>query len=497
MIKTNLKEKLHKKTTKIEASINIINKLYRDKDVKGLLRFIKQKSIDVVVESLDEIDDIQITLFVLIATKDKECGEIFKYLSDSKREDVISGATFQQLKIIVNEMWPDEVLDLSDELPQYFKSILLALDSDMRVAVKKIAKFTEDEAGSVMNPDFMTLREKWTVKEAIIEIKRNRDEYEPQMIYYVTDDEGVLKGSLTVSEIFFADDFNDTIENISNVRQTAVKANDELVEVIDIFEKYQCESLPVVDEENKVVGYISDNDILPAISEEATEDIYNMYGITDLQFPYMKSSIWSIAKSRLLWLIILMISATLTTIVIDQFQQLGYVLTAGLSTIVLIPILPVISGSSGNAGAQSSASVIRALSVGEVTDKEYTKIVWKEFRVGLLVGLILCLVNFVRLTIYFAIFNPDMQPAIDAGAKIMQNITPFEVGLIGAASSSIALWIAIVLSKLVGGILPLVAMKINVDPTVMAMPVLSTLLDATTTTILFGLGIGILQIIIV
>ncbi|MBR2651854.1 magnesium transporter [bacterium] len=183
----------------------------------------------------------------------------------------------------------------------------------------------------------------------------------------------------------------------------SVKPNDDIESIIDLFKEYHFENIPVVNNENRLIGIISDNDILPAIEEEVTEDIYNMYGIQKTEETYFKSSIIKIVKSRLLWVVVLMVSATLTSVAISLFQNLGASITAGVSTALLVPIIPVITGTSGNTGSQSFATTVRLIAIGDVTPKEYKKLIFNEFKIGLLLGFFVSIINFARLLIYFAI----------------------------------------------------------------------------------------------
>ena len=283
-----------------------------------------------------------------------------------------------------------------------------------------------------------------------------------------------------------------------------VKPTDELEDVINLFDRYNLNNLPVVNNRGVLIGLINNKDIATAMQDEATEDIYNMYGITEMKTPYLHASIWNISKSRLLWLVILMVAATLTSFVLDQFQNLGETLTQGLSSIMLVPLLPVLTGTSGNAGSQASASVIRSLSIGEITKKEYWKAIRKEMCVGIMIGLILALVNFARVLAYYGI-TLDSQMAKfakwasthpDISANVSDKGYVFSKLSIIAATTSLTLFISIFFSKLLGSALPIIATKCNIDPTVMSAPILATLLDVVTTTTLFGIGIGIIHVII-
>lgn len=474
-----------------------ILKTYEHKDITGLKKLLKSKRIDKIVESLETINDTQIILFVLVATKDGICGDIFKYLNTELKSKIINDASLQQLRIILFELYNDDVIILKNDFPMYTKKILLSLDSQQRAAIKQLSEFDEDEAGSIINSDFFTINQNLSIKEALIEIKRMYNDFEQSNIIYVVDNYNRLKGYVTIHSLLFADSFELKISNVIQEDVFYVRSDEDIDAVLDIFRKYQIEQLAVVDKDNQLIGYISDNDILPVINAETTTDIYKMYGISELDFPYIKSSVFVLFKSRLLWLAVLMISATCTGFLIDKFQNVGQLVTAGLSTLVIVPIIPAMTGTSGNAGSQAAASVIRALSVGEITLKEYNKVLAKEFLVGALIGLVLAIINFARLIIYFAIIKPDLQQYNVLYENITNNPhTKMIVGAIVSAGSSVALFFAIVISKLLGGTLPLLATKLKIDPTIMSTPILSTLLDMVTTIILFGFGIIFLLIIV-
>ncbi|AAF30414.1 magnesium transporter [Ureaplasma parvum] len=474
-----------------------ILKTYEHKDITGLKKLLKSKRIDKIVESLETINDTQIILFVLVATKDGICGDIFKYLNTELKSKIINDASLQQLRIILFELYNDDVIILKNDFPMYTKKILLSLDSQQRAAIKQLSEFDEDEAGSIINSDFFTINQNLSIKEALIEIKRMYNDFEQSNIIYVVDNYNRLKGYVTIHSLLFADSFELKISNVIQEDVFYVRSDEDIDAVLDIFRKYQIEQLAVVDKDNQLIGYISDNDILPVINAETTTDIYKMYGISELDFPYIKSSVFVLFKSRLLWLAVLMISATCTGFLIDKFQDVGQLVTAGLSTLVIVPIIPAMTGTSGNAGSQAAASVIRALSVGEITLKEYNKVLAKEFLVGALIGLVLAIINFARLIIYFAIIKPDLQQYNVLYENITNNPhTKMIVGAIVSAGSSVALFFAIVISKLLGGTLPLLATKLKIDPTIMSTPILSTLLDMVTTIILFGFGIIFLLIIV-
>ncbi|MCV3743592.1 magnesium transporter [Ureaplasma sp. ES3154-GEN] len=491
-MKTNLKQIKNKDSINIFATN--LKKIYEQKDINTLKKILKNRRIDLVAQSLELLSDPQLNIFCLIAAKDDKCGEIFKALNDSSKLAIIQESTIQQLKIILFELYNDDIVDLTYQFPKEIKKILLSLDSQQRAALNQISEYDPDEAGSLINSEFYALNINWTIEYAVADIHKQYDNFERNNFIFVVDEFGRLKGFVGFNDLLFAQTNNQkTIKDIIQEDVFYLRSDESIDQVIEIFSKYSLEQLAVIDQNDRLLGYISDNDILPVINEETTEDIYKMYGMKELEFPYMKTSIFVLFKSRLLWLAILMISATITAFLISKFQDLGQVLTAGLSSLVIVPIIPAMTGTSGNAGSQTAASVIRALSIGEITKKEFSRVMWKEFLVGNLVGVVLAIINFVRLIIFFLIIQPEIK---QGDMTLTTTDSPILVGTIVSAGASLALWLSIVLSKILGALLPIIATRMKVDPTVMSTPILSTLLDMVTSTILFSICIGFLMIVI-
>ncbi len=369
----------------------------------------------------------------------------------------------------------------------------------MRKEISTLSKYDEDEIGRVMNPETLSVIDTWTVKRAINYIKEEYKEMELTSYVYVVDENKKLLGIIKIHDLFFSTKMNARLASIMETDFYQIKATDDVEEVVNTFDKYGISSAPVVDSNNILLGFVRNTDISAIAQEEATEDIYKLYGITELKEPYLHASIWSLAKSRLFWLTILLIASTLTSVVIDLFQGWGESVTAGISTLVLVPLIPVLTGASGNAGSQSAASVIRALSIGEITPKEYAKTIWKELQVGLLVGGILAIINFARLLIYDAAMLQNIADKIrnsDIPNAINLSNTRIYTGLVYIAlATSFTLFLTIILSKTLGSVLPILATKMKKDPAVMSSPALATLLDVITTTLLFGIGIGIISVI--
>lgn len=467
--------------------LNTLNLAFESKNIEQIRKIEKKQKIDILIDAINESDNIEMIIFVLMITKEDTTRILFKNLSEDMQFQILETASQTQSKLIINSLFPDEVVDIiKNSKEQLKKKILLSLNSNLRKQIKEISEYEEDEAGSLMNPEFLSFTDSMTVKDCLLLYKQNYDQLENDLVLFVTNNDGILLGSVSLQQLIFAESYNTTINEIMNENVLHALIKDDIEDIIDKFEECELDNLPIVDNNHKLVGVINHADILPAMEDEATEDIYNMYGIKELKDSYIKSSVISIVKSRVFWIVILMISATLTSIVINLFDNWGVQLTAGISTILLVPIIPVITGTSGNAGSQSVASVVRALSIGEITKKEYSKVIMKEFLVGCFLGFILFFVNFIRLLIFFAI------PAFRKNPHIEGHYLNYAGCVIIALATSFALWIAIILSKTLGAILPLIAFKLGKDPTVMSAPLIATILDVCSTSILFGIGIGIL-----
>ncbi|WP_031488858.1 magnesium transporter [Ureaplasma canigenitalium] len=467
--------------------------LYSNKDIHGIKKLFKGKSIYTIVSCMEEINNPDLNIFILLATKDSISSEIFRFINKESTTKILEFSTNQQLKIILYECFNDDVLKIMDQYPKYVKKILLSLEPNQRKAIKELEQYDKDDAGSIMNSEFLNLKVNETIEEALYKIKKHKDQYEHTKIIFVVDEDGVMQGFVSLHDLLLAESFNNKVSSIMRIDGFIIKTNDDLDYVIDIFRKYSLEMVVVVDEYNKMVGYISDNDIQPAFDTEATNDIYKMYGISKPEFPYSKQNPLMIFKSRILLLVILMVSETITAFLIDQFQELGQFITAGLSTLLVAPMIPVMTGTTGNAGSQAAASVIRSLSIGEITTREYWKVILKEFLVSLLIASLLCVVNFLRLMIYFAIIRPDLY----SNGHLLTTIKdPMIVASIVSAAASISLLLSVIVANFLGASLPLFASKIKLDPTVVSTPILATLLDMITSVILFGFCILIILAII-
>ena len=449
----------------------------KKKKISEIRKITKATPIADIADLLEEMDNSErVVYFRLLKTETQ--SKIFAQLELEYQEQVINSFTDEQIKNLVSELYTADIVDLIEDVPENLSlRILKSTDSKTRKDVNKLLKYDDNLTGSIMRVDIVVLRQTMTVSQAIQEIKDEKDTAEITHYFFVTDSKKHLIGYLAIEDLLF--------EKKSTKISKLIKASPFVSTMSDkeeaalSFAKYDMSVLPVVNSSKEVIGMITSEDVIDVVTEEATEDIEKMAGITSDDTPYSKKTIMSIFKSRTMWLMLLMISATISQIVLDSFQGMSNATVAITFTTAIVAILPVISGAAGNAGAQSSTTVIRALSTGDISTKDYIKVLWKELRVSVLIGLSLAIANFARLAIYYAV-KTEMDPD----------------HLFLSLAASISLFIVIVLAKGVGGTLPLLAKKLKLDPAIMAAPLLTTLIDALSTMIFFGISIGIMIMVL-
>ncbi len=482
-------------------SVNvIIDEIYsarKEINVRKIRNLIKDYPVTEIIIAIEDLP-IDLLIFFIKSLASKDVGQWFNYLSIEKQTQLINNLPNPDVQKVIEDLESDELVDMLDELPRELVGKIISLSStDTRKNINMILSYKDNEAGSIMNTGFIELKSFWTIKQAINEIRTRTSSYEEYNVYYVTDKNDRLVGKTNLKQLFFEKNYRKRLYSLMQKDFVEVNAKQDLSEVAKIFGKFEKEAVPVVNNEGKIVGIISDNDIVDFIIRENKEDISKMHGVRDLRVPYLKASVFSIFKSRIFWLSILMVAATFTAIIIDKFQELGNYQTFGLSALFLVPIIPVITDTSGNAGGQASSSVIIAIAHGEVTPKEYRKVFWKELKVSLVIGMFLALLNFARLLVYYLAFDPK-----DAINRIVEsNNIDLIVGqdqyiifsTIVALGSSLSIFISVILSKILGGLLPVIAVKFRVDPAAMSNPVLTTILDTASMVVFFGIGVSVIS----
>ena len=391
-------------------------------------------------------------------------ADTFIEMDSDIQEHLIKGFSDTELRDVLDEMFVDDAVDIVEEMPaNVVKRILSNTDADTRAMINKILQYPEDSAGSLMTVEYVSLRKNMTVQEALTRIRRTGVDKETIYTCYVTDYNRKLLGIVTAKDLLLSEE-EDLISDIMETNMIFVHTHTDKEEVAQRFSKYDLLALPVVDDEERLVGIVTIDDAIDVMEEEATEDIEKMAAIRPGDKPYFQTSVWQTYKARIPWLLILMVSATFTSLIITKFES---VLDA---SIVLSAAIPMLMDTGGNCGGQASVTIIRALSLDDVEFKDIFRVIWKELRVGVLCGISLAIVNFAKMLI------------LHQGTVLI------------VAVISLALFCAVIVAKFIGCVLPILANKVGFDPAVMSSPFITTIVDALTLLLYVNLAILILHI---
>ena len=432
--------------------------------LRDILTTMKPFDIAAVFE---ELQDEKTPILFRILPKEL-AAETFVEMDEDTQEFLIHGFSDSELKDVVDELFIDDAVDLIEEMPaNVVKRILRQADKETRRQINELLKYPEDSAGSIMTTEFISLRPDMTAEMAIKRNRRTGVDKETIYTCYVNDDYNRLIGITTVKDLLLAED-DDLVKDMMEENVISVHTLADQEEVAKIFSDYDFLAVPVVDNEQRIVGIVTIDDAIDVIREEATEDIEKMAAVLPSDKPYMRTSVWGIYKKRVPWLLILMLSATFTSTIISSFDSML------ASVIILSSFIPMITGSGGNAGSQASVSVIRALSLGEIEFKSMFKVLWKELRVAVLCGLTLATANFIKLMIF--------------------DLRGNENAVVIALVVSLTLVGTIIMAKIVGSSLPLLSSKIGLDPAVMANPLITTVCDSLSLLIYFGVASLLLRL---
>lgn len=446
-------------------------------NTKTLLSLLEEKNYQQLRELLVEtpaadiailFDDLPSgTLPLLFRLLPKEqAAEVFVELSSDMQELLIDGFSDTELKDVLDELYLDDTVDIIEEMPaNVVKRIIRHSDPEVRAGINDILKYPKDSAGSIMTIEYVDLKKDMTVKDAFTRIRRTGVDKETIYTCYVTDPNRVLLGLVSVKDLLLSD-YSCKIGDIMEQNIIYVNTLDDQEDVALQFNKYDFLALPVVDNEKRLVGIITVDDAIDVIQEENSEDFEVMAAITPTDKPYMKTGVLETWKKRIPWLLLLMISATFTAHIIKTYEDaLGKVL-------ILTTFIPMFMDTAGNAGSQSSVTIIRGISLGEIEFRDIFRIMWKELRVAFLCGVTLAAANFVKLII----FNRA------------------DVSVTIALVVCLTLMTTVFLAKLVGCTLPLMAKKIGFDPAVMASPFITTIVDALSLIIYFNIASMLLNL---
>ena len=450
---------------------------------KQILSLIEEKKYTRLRECLEELNPADIALIleeaelkdlpVVFRILPKElAAEVFVEMDRDLQQHLIESFSNTELKDVIDELFMDDMVDIIDEMPaSVAQRILKQTDSKTRNMVNKLLAYPESSAGSVMTTEYLSVKKGMTVDEAFESIRNNAVDTESIYTCYVTDRSRKLLGVITIRDLLLADK-SAVVYDIMDENVIFANTLTDREEVVSLFDKYDLYVLPVVDNENRLVGIITVDDVIDVMQEEATEDIEMMAAILPSEKSYLKTGVFATFKARIPWLMFLMISATFTGAIISSFE-------GKLSKwMALIAFIPMLMGTGGNSGSQSSVTVIRCLSTGEIEFKDIWRVIWKELRVSIVCGVVLGIVNFVKLYLVDYLWLNNF----DEGVHLIEMLVV-----------SITVVLVVIVAKLVGSVLPIVAKKLGADPAVMASPLVTTILDAFSLLIYFSIATVLLM----
>lgn len=454
-----------------EEIVEQIRSLFEGKKYSQLKEILVEINPTDTAVLLEEFPNEQrIILFRLLPKE--EAAEVFVELDNDIQEQLIASFSDKELKEVIDELYLDDTVDIIEEMPATIvKRILRNTDSETRASINTLLKYPEDSAGSIMTTEFVDLKKDNTVEDAFKRIRRTGVDKETIYTCYVTDKSRHLIGVTTVKELLLHD-YDDKIEDFMETNTIYVNTHDDKEVAAQLFDKYNFLALPVVDMENRLVGIITVDDAIDVLQEENTEDIHKMNAmVRTSEKPYLKIGVFETWKARVPWLMLLMVGATFTGMIITAFEDKLSAL------IILTSFIPMLMDTGGNSGGQASVTIIRALSLNEIDFKDIFKVLWKEIRVGVICGLSLAAVNFVKIIL------------VDKMLLGTEGIT-FKVNLV----ISLTLVVEVIFAKMVGCTLPIFAKKMKLDPAVMSSPFITTIVDAISLLVYFGLSTAILHI---
>lgn len=430
-------------------------------------RQLKDKLCDMnefdIASFLEDIDsEKQIIVFRMLP---KElASDVFACLEVETQGHIINSITDKELAYIIEELYVDDAVDMLEELPaNVVKRVLQNAAPSTRMQINEFLKYPENSAGSIMTAEYIGLKKNMTVEEAFAYIRKHG--YNKETIYtcYVMDSKRMLEGVVTVKDLLM-NEYEVKMEDIMDTNVIKAVTTDDKEEIADMFNKYDLLSLPVVDHENRLVGIVTIDDAVDVMEEEATEDFEKMAAMHPSEKPYLKTGVFELAKNRIMWLLVLMVSSMLTGGILTRYEDAFAVMP------LLVSFVPMLTDTGGNAGSQSSTMIIRGMTIGEIASSDILKVIWKEARVSIIVGLILGTVNFVRLVVQYP------------GKPLV------------ALTVVLALFATIFVAKVIGGILPILAKRLKLDPAIMAAPLITTIVDAVSLVIYFQIAVELLHI---
>lgn len=411
-----------------------------------------------LLESLDPKD----CAFAFRLIPKDEASKVFSCMSSSMQAHLVDLFTQSELKEVIDSIYMDDTVDLLEDLPaNLVKRILASVDPQKRNIINKLCKYPEDSAGSIMTIEYVSLRKEMTVQEALDHIKATGIHKETIYTCYVLENKKLL--GIVSAKSLITSNRDTKIEKLMNKNIISVQTHTDQEEVAKLFRKYDLIAMPVLDSENCFVGIVTFDDVMDVMIDETNEDISKMAAIEPNEKGYFETTVWQHAKHRIMWLLILMFSATITGSIITRYEN------AFQAVPLLVSFIPMIMDTGGNCGSQSSTLIIRGLALGDIKFKDLFRIIFKEFRISLIVGAILAVANGLRIFIQYQ--NPQIAIVV-----------------------ALSLAVVVILSKFIGCVLPLFANKVGLDPAIMASPLITTIVDTCSILVYFNVAVHIFNI---
>ena len=443
----------------------IIEALLKEKKYFEIKKQLNELNTVEISDILNQFKSPELVIMIFRLLKKDKAADVFPYLDSERQEMIIHASTDIETREIFDELYFDDIVDIIEEMPSnVIKKILKNTDKKDRQLINQLLKYPENSAGSIMTTEYVDFQKNMTVSEAIELLRKTGKDKENIYTCYVTSENGKLEGVLSLKELIAKKD-NTVIEDIMNKKFVSVHTDDDQEVVADLFKKYDFIVMPVVDHEGRILGIITVDDVMDVVDQEVTEDFHKMAGITSsTDDSYLKTNVFTMARQRIGWLAVLMISDTISGNIIQGYEKVL------AKSIILTAFIPMLMSSGGNVGSQSSTVVIRSLALGEISPKDAFKVLRKEFSIGIMVSIVLSVLNFVRLI-------------------TLEKINPTIAFIV-----SITLVFTIIISKIVGALLPLGAKILKADPAVMATPLITTISDAVTLIIYFKFATTFLKL---
>ena len=449
---------------KIKSRLDALLKAGKKAEMRGALNMLNVVDI---ADYFETLDNEQVLMVFRLLPKDVS-ADVFSYMDNDQRTRIMEAMDDAEAMQIIDEMFVDDAVDFLEELPAgVVKRMLVNCDEHRRDLLNQFLRYPENSAGRIMTIEYIEFHTGTTVGQAMSEIRRTAPDKETINTLYIIDDGRKLLGTVALRKLLLASDER-RVEELMSTQVISVVTTDDQEVVADAVRKYDLLSIPVVDHESRLVGIVTVDDIVDVIEEENTEDFEKMAAMLPSDDEYLKTGVLTLARNRLPWLLILMVSATVTGMIITNFENV--LVNAANIGVALVACIPMLMDTGGNCGAQASTLSIRGIALGEIELKDIGKVLWKEFRVALICGAVLAVANYFRIWL----LTPDYR----------------EVALVVSG----AMFLTVVIAKAIGCTLPLLAKAIHLDPALMASPIITTLVDATSLLILFTIASRVFNI---